>query len=58
MNLPYSDLNPLTGLATAALIAWKTTVSRAMAMAKMPASTNIHHCISTGAMGGEELAMV
>ena len=38
----YSVLNDFTGLATAALIAWKQTVNNAIQTASKPASANIH----------------
>ena len=41
----YSVRNDLTGLATAALIAWKLTVAMAIIIAINPASKNIHHII-------------
>ena len=37
----YSVLNDLTGLATAALKAWRLTVRMAMRMARRPERTNI-----------------
>lgn len=39
----YSLLKLFTGFATAALIAWKTTVINAMSKAVKPATINIHH---------------
>ena len=42
----YSDLNEFTGLATAAFIAWKLMVTRAMKAAIEPANKNTHHEIA------------
>ena len=41
----YSVRNDFTGLAKAALIAWKLTVSNAIINAAMPAVGNTHHAI-------------
>src|SRR6185436_11716409 len=41
----YSLLKALTGLAIAALIAWKLTVSMAISRAVNPATANIHQLI-------------
>jgi len=43
----YSVLNDFTGLAIAAFIAWKATVTSAIRMAAAPATKKIHHAIST-----------
>jgi hypothetical protein len=39
----YSVLNDFTGLAIAALIAWKLTVINVIIKAPPPAAINIHH---------------
>lgn len=41
----YSLLKLLTGLAVAALIAWKLTVSKAITNAPVAGRANIHHAI-------------
>src|SRR5258706_11020768 len=45
LNLLYSVRNELTGLAIAALMAWKLTVNKATASATNPAAINIHQPI-------------
>jgi hypothetical protein len=40
---PYSVRRLFTGLAIAALIAWKLTVINAISNAARPAAINIHH---------------
>ena len=45
--LLHSVLNDFTGLAIAALIAWKLTVNKAINNAAIPATTNTHQPIST-----------
>ena len=42
---PYSERRLFTGLAKAALIAWKLTVINAIIRAAIPATTNIHQLI-------------
>jgi len=42
----YSDLKLVTGLARAALTAWRLTVTRAMITATAAAPANIHQCTS------------
>src|ERR1019366_6438396 len=39
----HSVLKLFTGLATAAFIAWKLIVTKAIIIAAIPANTNIHH---------------
>jgi|GEM_PF-113359 len=46
-TLLYSSLKLSTGFTTAALMACELTVTSAITSATIPASANIHHCIST-----------
>ena len=46
-KIDYSVLKLFTGLATAALIAWKLTVINEMMIDKKPASANTHQLILT-----------
>ena len=41
--ITHSVRNDFTGLAIAAFIAWKLTVSKAIAITNIPANANIHH---------------